>query len=335
MLPEIRDDIVTFIASSSAPFYGQFEGKGLRMRTCSPYQTKDMTAPRPGDSDQRSYCEVVALVDPPNKNEIAVVGEHISAPKITVQLMSLFSGKLFLLEGLTNAYGSPMLINPSVNMVRVNKDLTVNSEKPRVDFPVTDSFQCFSILDEMDCRVSEDAFEYYSNYFLAALREYHNGMRLMESYPMSSYLHFVTAIECISGFPIRNESDDIKKSGVTNRFVKCIVDLIFSDGSGFIAQSESISNSSDRRFPTSKTKMINAIKRAYDLRSRMSHGGIDLSRNLDVQRCHLNHEMLHPNICIEDEKLKESLMFSPSVVGMERIVRFCLISSLYKAGIVR
>ncbi len=182
-------------------------------------------------------------------------------------------------------------------------------------------------------------------------RFYNRALTEMEELPELAYLDLITCGEIISAE--RDLTDDrlydddlkglirrIEQGGpdgselaasvrsrlyqVRRRFASALSDLL---DDYFFAHPES-----DQPFVDLEHDTIEAaLKAAYDLRSRYVHTGIQFG-NWVQARAHSPQEIIPGKPVMDDQELKKILIKAPSLCGMERIMRYCLLKIASEAG---
>jgi hypothetical protein len=75
------------------------------------------------------------------------------------------------------------------------------------------------------------------------------------------------------------------------------------------------------------------IKSAYDLRSRYVHTGIPFGGWVGPVTQYVEEVQLGEPV-IDDKEFQKIIKLSPTLVGLERIMRFCLLRFMHGNGIV-
>jgi hypothetical protein len=188
----------------------------------------------------------------------------------------------------------------------------------------------------------------------AAARFYSRALTLWDEQPELAFLDFVTCGEIISnavslppeelydpellGILARVESEtrdgkanaDFLKSRlfqVRRRFVKGLTQLIEDS---FYEQSEA----KQAYGAIKKDEITDRLRAAYDLRSRYVHTGVQFGGWLDDFGSDMADFMFGQPV-LDDADLKRLLTRTPSLLGLERILRHCIITSAKRNGLYR
>lgn len=80
------------------------------------------------------------------------------------------------------------------------------------------------------------------------------------------------------------------------------------------------------------TNIDQAIKSAYDIRSKYVHTGFRFGGWLEPRKHLMNEIQLAPPF-IEDKEIRKIVAKIPTYIGFERIIRFTLLSLLHNSGV--
>ncbi|EPW4543241.1 hypothetical protein ACWLP4_004222 [Vibrio vulnificus] len=344
--------ITRFLISTPSKFVGESETDTYLLTHASWNHSLDLYRPQPNESSYRQYFELTVSTPEYQLETIAIPDYSFVADNFCIVLSVLF-GKRFDSHGLLLQHGRAYV--PSSNLLgeRYNKSLTFNSLKERCDFRLDLNL---SHLDKMasivqsvgdEQRDVEDAFLYAGKFYLEALRE-------MEHNPEVAFVNLITACEILAAQKnysiddiLDNETrsllskievglDDgekvariIKKrlSGISEKFCLFIMEHI---DERFFANTESLTDF-DRLTPDNFRARLKA---AYSIRSTYVHAGKFMSNWFSVNYLTQNEEVISGNPVIEDPEMKKNVRRSPTILGMERIVRYVLIKYLIKNEII-
>ena len=93
----------------------------------------------------------------------------------------------------------------------------------------------------------------------------------------------------------------------------------------FFSQTES----SNKIASLSEDKIEQRIKASYDLRSRYVHTGLKFGNWITALNQH-GHETIVGKPVVNDNDYQKLLMLTPTFGGLERIIRYCLLSFAHK-----
>jgi len=184
-----------------------------------------------------------------------------------------------------------------------------------------------------------------------ACRFYLQGLQLFEYQPESSYLSFVTIGEVLAksySYPIDDLLDEqLKKvlSEISERmenserilktiksrirqikrsYTKTILNLI---NENFYMDTKDLRGG----FPIKKQNVEQCVKASYDLRSYRVHEGMDFEKW--VSRAFRGSEVIPGNPICESKSLSKALSVAPTLSGIERLMRYSLLSYMQKSGL--
>tara|TARA_Y100000310_G_scaffold309030_1_gene352722 strand:+ start:443 stop:1015 length:573 start_codon:yes stop_codon:yes gene_type:complete len=167
---------------------------------------------------------------------------------------------------------------------------------------------------------------YVNNCFSGAISSYYRGVMLYEEEPMIAYNCFITALESLALYD--EEKQTHSKDGVTNKFIKFVMSCL---GDEFNRNTES--QDANSSIPKSKTKLRRMLCSAYEVRSLYAHTGLYHGSWMSPVYLKNCEEVQPSNILLEDNQfLEKHLRKSPTLIGLERIARYCLITTLKKNG---
>jgi hypothetical protein len=184
-------------------------------------------------------------------------------------------------------------------------------------------------------------------------RFYNRALTEMEELPELAYLDLITCGETISGE--RNVPDDRLYDEDLKELLRRI-EKGSPDGSELAASVRSRLYQVRRRFASALSDLLDdyffahpeshepfaalkqddietALKAAYNLRSRYVHTGIQFGAWVKPL-AHLPEEIMLGTPIMDDNDLKKILVKAPSLCGMERIMRYCLLKIAGEAGAI-
>jgi hypothetical protein len=178
----------------------------------------------------------------------------------------------------------------------------------------------------------------------AAAKFYHQALQNVESDPEVSYLHLVTSGEILANIhhPQNEDLLDEDVRAILDQIRRCLIDG--EKAARTLAKQmrqikrrfrSTVEDLIDERFfvatedePTrQKLKpedLARRVSAAYDIRSRYVHTGLSFGAWIAPQRNRLD-EILVGRPILEDKRLSKLLQRAPTYIGLERVVRYCLI----------
>jgi len=188
----------------------------------------------------------------------------------------------------------------------------------------------------------------------AASGFYARALRAAEDDPETAFLHLITCGEILSEF-FRYEEDKLFlcRKELLRDFAEIAAKL--DDGEKVVKRIKSNISHVKRRFTLTITSLLSEpffakhesretycaleadnikrrVKAAYDLRSRYVHTGISFGRWVGHVTQHVE-EVQTGSPVIEDKEFKKIISQSPTLIGLERIMRFCLLRFMQTNGV--
>jgi Apea-like HEPN len=228
--------------------------------------------------------------------------------------------------------------------------LPQNSHKARVDFPVELNLtQLARIAPLIESGGVDDEFE---QHFRSAARFYGQGLRAWERDPEIAYLNLITCGEILSNFSgaasqLSLDDDTLKllnriRTGlpdgarvvaklskkllsVKRRFVRTVLEHISDD---FFDRSEALHDHGKLR----QDDFERRVGAAYDLRSVHLHSGASFGVWVSRIAMSGNEEIQAGAPVVNNKDLGKALKWAPTLFGLERIIRVCLLRFAEKNG---
>ena len=291
---------------------------------------------------------MVAFETPPvEKRPGIVVPDYTYTGEVICAYLSVLFGKRFDLHGSVEATGHYGIPDFSAYSRICDPRLPFNSHEPRNCFPVPLNINQVSLIEKVlfpDAKIDEKLLprlQVICTFYMRALQN-------AEYDPESGYLNLITVGEILSKFfqhpkdemfdkatlrdldLVRSEikgGDKIANrissrfTSVKKAFVKSLCSLL---DDSFYSQKEHI-----RRFEPED--IDNNISAAYDLRSRYVHTGASFGRWVDTSRNHSDLQFGKP--MINDSKLAQTLEKAPKFIGLERLMRYCILKFMSSQGL--
>jgi len=260
--------------------------------------------------------------------------------------LSVFFGKRFDHHGLVETQG--MFCLPSYDSIRGIGvyNLPPYNSRPRTDLEIELNLTQLSMISELlhlkADRSAMDTFFTAGNFYLRSLR-------IIEEQPEIAYVDLVTAGEILSNYfnypdeqllgeallglldEIRNElpHGDKKANRIRNRLYQVrrryrltLCNLL---NANFFTRTESTHQSAALR----KDEIEPSVLAAYDLRSRYVHTGERFGAWIhSLEHLHAEKQMGTP--VVDDKGYQKVLVRAPTFIGLERIMRYCLLAFIHK-----
>lgn len=339
-----EEDITKILLSTPSYFVGEYEEEDFMLSIA--FDRKSRYDPRDPE-----YFILTVKTPPHDRSPGAIVPDYTATGDVLSIYLSILYGKRFDNHGLVESLGNFWLPN-YLPFGNYNPILPFNSRKPRPDLEISLSLHEIKRIapllheEQLDSR--------FEHFLVSAGRFYVHALQHAEVQPEIAFLDLITCGEilsysfhCPSNYllddTIKRDLVHIEKEiegggaivrrirsrlfGVKRRFVKTILYLL---NPYFFQQSEA-----KEHYDRFDQEDISArIKAAYDLRSRYVHTGVTFGKYIEPLR-YFNNEIQmgigFPDI--KDKELGKILMKSPTLIGMERIMRFCLLRFIHLNGV--
>jgi hypothetical protein len=328
------------LLSTTSRLVGEYEADGVLLTHAWP-DFYDKSAPIPWTEGpaSRSAFVLAFRTEPPDRGPGKPLPEYSATGDVVASYLSVLYGKRFDHHGLVEGSGFFRVPDLSHFGSLCTPSLPHNSHAPRADYPTPLNLAEFAHLAPLldDGPLSP----MFGQTFRGSAKFYLQALQNFEREPEVAYLHLITAGEILSNFTdydtealldeqtkilirtIRNQLPNgvAVASQITSRlllvkkrFVQTITNLV--DLSFF--------DRSDSRDPLSRLtsdSFEKAVAAAYDLRSKYVHTGIPFGHWVSL----FNSEVQLGRPVVEDNELGKILAQAPTLVGLERIVRYCLL----------
>lgn len=331
------------LLSTTSQLVGEFESSGMLLTHAWPdFLDRSFAARR--TEGPASRCAFVFAFHVPEKPAQAgdIVEDFSHVGDALCACLTVLFGKRFDHHGLIEGRGIfhvPNLVQFG-HLCRHN--LPHNSHSPRPDFAVPLNLAEVSRLLPL---LTGSLDKKFSTTFHTCAKFYLQAIRNAESEPEVAYLHLITAGEILSNhyeYEKTDLLDDTIKAAlaiienipthgpkiarlfsgrlrqIKRRFLITFENLIDDD---FFQRSES----SDATFSFHRESFMERLAAAYDLRSRYVHTGIPFGHWASATQAGQNSEILCGTPVVRDDpRLGKLLELAPTLIGLERIIRYAL-----------
>lgn len=292
---------------------------------------------------------VVAFRTPPLPKPAAgvMLPNYEWAGDFFASAMSVLFGKRFDSHGPLEMSGFFNVPDFSAFATPCNTRLRCNDGQPRADraIPINLSevgrFSALLFAPEPDNRL--DAFH-------SAARFYRRALSTVEADPESAYLNLITAGEIVSAYHDASEEEALDQEaraaldriakempdgaklarslrgrfrGIKRRFVSAIVAMVDDN---FFDKSEA----SEPWRALKKQDFRKRIGAAYDLRSRFVHSGLPFGQWITHDMSVAEVQLGRPSS--PDKEMADALFLAPLFSGLERVIRFVLLTFAAELG---
>ena len=279
------------------------------------------------------------------------IPNYENAGEFVCSFLAVLFGKRFDNHGLTESHGNFYRPRTELYGAITNHHLPQNSHKPRKNLEIplnlTEVKKISRLLTDQTLN------QKFLHSATAACRYYLKALQTLEDDPEIAFLHLITCGEILSNYyeysveelideqtlndfqSIRvgiPSGDRIVKSlqkqmlRIKQRFTKAIMHHINND---FFNGSEC----SDPHFRLDAESLERRIKSAYDVRSRYVHTGESFGGWIYPIAASRLNEILLGQPMLQDKEFSKSLSLSPTFFGLERVMRWCLLSFIHQHGI--
>jgi hypothetical protein len=291
---------------------------------------------------------VFAFKHPEFKQESVVVPNYTATGDDVCTYLSILFGKRFENHGRIESHGDFYVPSLPPHGKTITPWLPFNSHRPRSDIGVAlDLSETARIAPLWEDEHKIDS--RFRDFLNAAGGFYSRALRVAEEDPETAFLHFITCGEILSNFREYEDRElldtkmlhDLKRIAsnmdggdkianrirgrlfqVRRKFVLTVTPLL-SDA--FYQGHEST-----EAFCALKAEDIDRrVKAAYDLRSLYVHTGRPFGGWIARTTRYIEEIQLGTPV-IEDKKFKKIISDSPTLIGLERIMRFCLLSFIHR-----
>ncbi len=341
------------IISSTSHFIGEYENDDLLITHAWP-SLQNRTQISVGLTENpysRNYFAVVFKIAPSEndkRNQVEFPYYDWFGEFVCIYLSILF-GKRFDYHGLIETNGFFFL----PDTLRVSSpirypNIGVNSHKPRKDLEIELNLSNFKSLEPLLFGKVDRRTVSITN---AAGKFYLRSIRLFEIEPELAFLDLVTCGEVLSNY-YQYTDEELYDQQLRGQFTE--MENKLDNGADICRNVKSRLYQVRRRYALTITRLLNSyffqnteslegfaslkpddiekrVKASYDLRSLYVHEGIRIGNWLDPE--YFMNEVQVGIPVVESKTLKKLLCLTPTYVGMERIMRFCLLRFLHSNGI--
>jgi len=294
----------------------------------------------------KSYF-ILAVKTPPLDRSSVAVPDYSAEGDVLCIYLSILYGKRFDNHGLVESLGS--FYYPNFSQIDIyDPRLPFNSRAPRPDLEIELSLHEIKRIAPL--LSGEQVDERFLRFLLSCGRFYVHALQQADSQPEIAFLDLITCGEILSNF-FEYDQDDLLDAQIKDDLAKVRAQI--DNGNDIVTRIRSQMFQVKRKFVNTILHLLSSyffeqteakmpyarlnksditvrIKAAYDLRSRYVHTGADFG--VWVKPRHFNSEIQLGTPVIDDKELKKILVRCPSLIGMERIMRFCLLRFIHLYG---
>lgn len=334
-LVELKPDetVHKVLISSPARFVGEFRGEDCLLTH---------SFPRRDNQNPRHFFVFTFSTEPIEKAPGIVIPDYSYIGDIICSYLSVLFGKRFDNHGLLEGSGFHWLPNIDTHDRIYQKSLPHNSDNIRPDFEIPLNLTELSRIKELIHGQTEDKF---GTTFIACSRFYSLALINSERNPEVAYLNLITACERLSNhFDYEAEAlldpqilglftcveqncgggngtlKQLKAQlrSIKKKYIKTLLDLV---DASFFEKSEAAHQYARLK----EDSFEKAIRSAYDLRSRYVHTGSAFGSWVALNHGGGNNEVQFGSPVLQDKEFAKIIKKAPTLVGLERIVRYALL----------
>lgn len=343
--------IQRILISTTSRFIAEYEMEGLVITHAWPDLAGHGTAHRLHEGPMsRSAFMLSFVVDEVPRQPGTVIPTYAGVGEHVCSLLSLLFGKRFDSHGPVQTHGIFTLPNLAQFGTFCMPELAQNNHSPRSDIAVPLDLREIARIAPLLPVGAEDPAA--ATAIRAAARFYHQALQNAESEPEIAYLHLITASEVLANaHHPRNDDlleEEIKailesvrqhvpegkaaadKLAARMRQIKRRVRLTIED---LIDECFFQVSQAAPAWARLRTEDFAArIAAAYDLRSLHLHTGVPFGGSISPRgRAHWEVQLGRP--VGVDKKLEKALAKAPTYVGLERVIRYCLLRFAQRHGL--
>ncbi len=341
-----NQDVEKILLSSPSRFVGEYDGEDLLIAHAWPSSVRQVNTQLYGEGTvfARSYLAAAFKTQPgpaPTDGNPRLVPSFKWVGDVLCAVLAVIFGKRFDQHGFLEHHGMfslPQLENPAAIFFR---NMPFNSSEPRADLQIPLNLV---ELDRVKPLLRGDLLEHPAfELFLTAARFYLRAIRTFQDDSELPFLDLVACGEVLAGFFTYNDEElfdrdtlnllveiraglpegDRKARSlrgrlrqIRRRFVLSLLRLLDEP---FFARTEA----KEDWCRLSSEGVAARLGAAYDVRSKYLHAGKAFGAHMLLMKC-LN-EIQGGRPVVDDQDWGKALELTPSFVGLERIIRYCLL----------
>jgi len=342
-----EENVQRGLISTTSRLLGEYQGDGLLLaHAWGDHTDQSMSRWNQGPASRSAYA--LSFETPARDPKDNHLPDYTPMVDVVCSYLAVLFGKRFDSHGLNESSGLFYLPDLSAFNQLCDQNLPHNTHSPRVDYPVplnlVEVARIAPLMElEADSRPAA-AFEGAAKFYLRALQSAEQDREV-------AYLHLVTAGEVLSNAydyeladlldaqvsdaldRIRSGLDDggaiagllsNRLRQIRRRFLRTILSLV--DDSFFERSEATVAYSAFQ--PESFEASIAA---AYDLRSRYLHTGVPFGGWMRPAATQAEVQLGQP--VVQDSQLATILGRAPTFIGLERVVRYCLLRFAESSGL--
>ena len=348
----LDETVQRVLISTTSRLVGDFASEAIKIDHAWPDVYDNMAMRRFDESPVSRNAYVISFITNPKDPKDVIIPNYGPVGELLCSFMSVLYGKRFDSHGLIEGSGYFALPNLTAYSQFVDHRLPFNSHSPRKDSKI--SLNLKEMVNVVPLLYSDKGVnKHLTEVFRVASKFYLRALQNFELDSEIAYLNLITAAEVVSNYckydvnelideefrsileAIETNIHDGKRyskmiknrlSQVKKRLVKTIVELVDDD---FFDGSEAM-------HPCGMLKQGDFEKRvaaAYDLRSKYVHNGSSFGAWISLRASTDKHDIQCGRPIIGDKDFEKILYQAPTFLGLERIIRYCLLKLLDNNGV--
>ena len=316
-----KETVQKILVSTTSRMTGEYENREILITHAWPHFQSSSIEMRFSETHMSRSSYVIAFETPPIERRPGVQRPDYSAMgEILAAYMAVLFGKRFDCHGLLEGGGFYHIPELGSYDMPCNPKLPFNSHDTRECFPVPLEINQFSMIEGVFLSPASGTTDL--SRLNATCRFYMQAVQNAESNTEVAYLHLIVAGELLAG-GLRLEGT----RGSRGKFVEGLCSLLDDDFYSVPDASPSM-----RRFePNNVERSIGA---AYDLRSRYVHTGAPFGSWVDPSFGLASGDLRFGRPVVEDRDFGEILALAPTFRGLERLVRYGVLSLMASRGLL-
>ena len=348
-----KKTVQKILISTTSRFIGEYEADGMLIAHASSGFAG--TPNLPTTLTENPLCRnsfIISFETPPMEKDPLALPDYSVVGDRWCTYLSILFGKRFDNHGLVEGIGFFRLPQFEHYSTLCNPRLPQNNHSPRKDLEIELDLKLVSLVERLI--VNRNLEPQFVQFLRSAGRFYLQALQTFERQPETAYLNLITCGEILSNY----YNDEYEKEDLLDDETKSLlggIEKCCQDGPKIAKQVRGRLMQVKRRFVKTVLKLLNdyffthsesteplwclrkenmelRIAAAYDLRSCYVHSGIDFGVWVSLWANHgLEVQLGTPNI--EDQRFQKSLTDAPTFLGLERIMRFCLLRFMHLNGV--
>ena len=334
------------LISSTSRFVGEYESESLFITHAWQHGMLNGSTGMSENPYCRNYYVAVFKTSPIEKKAGVVIPDYAYVGELLCIYLSILFGKRFDNHGVMEGSGHFSLPNLGTNRPIALSRIGSNNHLPRKDLGIELNLDKVKLIEKI--LHTEEVAEDVKNIIISAGRFYLRSLRIFEEEPELAFLDLITCGEILSNYHQYSDEELFDEKLIT----------IFKQIESKIDRGESVSSNLKQRLFQVKRKytltICNLLNDYFFTNSESTESFTSLSHDNIEQRVKASYDLrslyvhtgvsfgswLFPNFSMEEEihigtpvgltpELTKLIVRTPTFVGMERIMRFCLLRFIH------